>query len=236
MDAIAFEEQTFRLIGEAGNYRRWIYRTVNPFLGHRVLEMGCGVGNMTGLFLDDRRPVVATDMNAQYLEVVGRRFGNRPGLETRVLDFAKVDVDSVRGLNIDTVFCCNVLEHIDDDVGALRRVNDILVPNGRIVLLAPALAWLYAEHDRLAGHFRRYGRAELQDKFAKSGFQIAESFYFNFPGIVGWVLNYQILHRKLYGSGHLSIFEKMVPAFSAVENVVRPPVGLSLIFVGRKPG
>ncbi len=65
----------------------------------------------------------------------------------------------------------DVLEHIEDDVAALRRVHTLLRPGGRLVLTVPAYPLLYSADDAVAGHFRRYTRTTLLSALHASGFQ-----------------------------------------------------------------
>ena len=50
----------------------------------------------------------------------------------------------------------DVLEHIDDDVGALKWAAEQLEPGGILVLSVPAFQFLWSEQDEAAHHFRRY--------------------------------------------------------------------------------
>jgi len=66
----------------------------------------------------------------------------------------------------------DVLEHIDDDVGTLCFLREVLEPGGVLVLTVPAHPFLFDEMDRIAHHRRRYRRSELQDKLFIVGFRI----------------------------------------------------------------
>jgi 2-polyprenyl-3-methyl-5-hydroxy-6-metoxy-1,4-benzoquinol methylase len=62
----------------------------------------------------------------------------------------------------DSAVLINVLEHIDDDDGALRELPATLKPGGRLILRVPALALPYSDFDRKIGHYRRYRMAGLR--------------------------------------------------------------------------
>ena len=49
------------IMSSAENYRAWMYSRIAPAVGRRILEIGCGIGNFTRLFLD-RELVVAADV------------------------------------------------------------------------------------------------------------------------------------------------------------------------------
>jgi len=75
----------------------------------------------------------------------------------------------------------DVLEHIDDDVGTLRFLHEVLAPGGVLVLTVPAHPFLFDEMDRIAHHRRRYRRAELGDKLLRAGFEIRRLSHFMAP-------------------------------------------------------
>lgn len=78
----------------------------------------------------------------------------------------------------DLVTMLDVLEHIEDDVGALRAVRELLRPNGLLVLTVPALRWLWSDHDVVLHHKRRYHRDELIDVLQRAGFEVTRVSYY----------------------------------------------------------
>ncbi len=73
---------------------------------------------------------------------------------------------------LDTVVALNVIEHIPEDVAALRSVAGMLAPGGRAVVLVPALPALYGSLDRELQHARRYRRAGLRAAFSAAGLRV----------------------------------------------------------------
>ena len=71
----------------------------------------------------------------------------------------------------------DVIEHIDDDTKFLHTIRDYLVKGGRLYATVPAYSLLWSKDDVYAGHFRRYRRKELEDKFTKTGFSLNYSTY-----------------------------------------------------------
>src|SRR5206468_4391930 len=56
----------------------------------------------------------------------------------------------------DTICYIDVLEHIEDDAGEMKRAAAHLRPGGRVIVLSPAHQWLFTAFDGAIGHFRRY--------------------------------------------------------------------------------
>jgi ubiquinone/menaquinone biosynthesis C-methylase UbiE len=81
------------------------------------------------------------------------------------------------GSNFDGVYTSNVLEHIDDDIGALRDIKLALKKDGILSIYVPAYMCLYSDVDRFAGHYRRYAKKELLEKLVLAGYDIVECQY-----------------------------------------------------------
>jgi SAM-dependent methyltransferase len=76
----------------------------------------------------------------------------------------------------DVVVLLDVIEHIDDDRAAMRAtVSDFVKRQAWLLASAPAHGWLYADHDRVLGHRRRYSAAELRALATDAGLTIVES-------------------------------------------------------------
>ena len=79
----------------------------------------------------------------------------------------------------DVVTLLDVLEHMDDDAEGLRKVADLLRPEGQIVITVPAYRWLWSGEDELSRHKRRYTRGGLLDCCARAGLEVLHASYFN---------------------------------------------------------
>lgn len=106
---------------------------------------------------------------------------------------------AARARGIDTVICArledaelspgsiasagmfDVLEHIEDETGALRQVHALLRPGGRLFLTVPAYAFLHSADDLAAGHFRRYVLTGLARALAGAGFRMEHATYMFAP-------------------------------------------------------
>jgi len=75
----------------------------------------------------------------------------------------------------------DVLEHIEDETTALRRVRALLRPGGRLFLTVPAYPFLFSTDDVMAGHYRRYTTASLSRALLASGFHIEFASYMFAP-------------------------------------------------------
>ena len=226
--------EMLRRLAKVDRYSEWIFEQFRPVVGQRVLDLGCGIGNNTQFFLD-RELVIAVDLEEEALREIEKRFGERPNFRAQLLDILDPDASALAAEGIDTVFCSNVLEHIEDDVRALHAVRRILRPGGRLLLLVPAFQFLYGTVDAALEHCRRYSKRELKEKLMEAGFQLESLRYMNLLGMVAWFIDGRILRKRVIPDSHYSFYNKLVPVLAKIERMVRPPVGLSLIAVARKP-
>ena len=225
---------TLARMGKLEPYNRWLADRFRGALGRRVLEIGAGFGNMTRQLLG-RELVVASDLDPVALEYLRGTFRGEP--EVRIASYrfpvTEDQRSEIRALGIDTVVCLNVLEHIEDDAGALADFYALLPSGGRVVLIVPALARLYGTLDEHLRHFRRYEKDELAEKLRAAGFAVEDCRFLNRPGIVGWYVNGKILRRRVLPSGQLAAFRLALPLLRR-EETNPPSTGMSLLAIGRK--
>jgi SAM-dependent methyltransferase len=141
---------------------------VGPGMGDLSLHLGRRFPNATGVLLDFSNDCAG---------VLSRRTADNPRLRVITGDFMTMEH---KGRH-DLIVACEVFEHIADDMKAFQIVSDLLYPDGYFIFSAPAFMrkWQYA--DEYAGHYRRYERAELIEKFSASGFRIDEIWCYGFP-------------------------------------------------------
>jgi glycosyltransferase involved in cell wall biosynthesis len=223
-------------------YNRWLVSRFARALGSRILEIGAGFGNITRHLLEPEggRPapelVVASDLDPVAVEFLRGTFRDEP--RARVSSFAFPLPPEMREelgrLRIDSIVCCNVLEHIENDEGTLADMLSILQPGGRLALLVPAMQRLYGSLDEQLRHFRRYEREELEAKLRRAGFEVEDLRFLNRPGVFGWWLNGKVLKRRVLPRGQLRAFGLVLPLLRR-EEANPPSYGMSLLAIARKP-
>lgn len=222
--------QNLERMSKTVNYNNWIYELIKPFIGKRILEIGCGIGNMTQFFLD-YEAIVAIDNSPECIESMKSRFSHQTNLQIVNYDISDEKFGELRENDFDTIVCINVLEHIKDDLQALKHCFQLFNERGRLILFVPALKILYGTVDRADSHYRRYTKIELTNKLGEAGFIIKKVAYANFFGIFPWVLHSKILRKALHPPKQMVFFDKLMPFCSFWEKLFSPPIGLNLFFV-----
>lgn len=220
-------------VRRARGFNKWMLSQFRPFIGERVLEAGCGIGNFTEQLLDRER-LICADLDPYYTEVIGRRYAHLSNVRTNRMDLsAAKDFEPIAEEKPDTVISLNVVEHIEDDLSTLKNYHDVLQPGGHAVILVPAHQWLFSECDRTLGHFRRYTRAMLSERMKEAGFEVVQTSEFNRLGVLGWYVSGK-MGRKDLSPGQMKLFNRLLPIAKVIERFDSLP-GLSVIAIGRKP-
>ena len=215
-------------------FNKWMADTVRPWLGTRVLELGAGIGNMTQHLARGRKAYVASDIDEEHMARLRVRFRGRPNLEIRKCDLCDAtDFQPLLGV-FDSVVCLNVVEHVEDDLGALRNIFSVLKPGGRAIILVPQDQKAYGTLDEVLGHYRRYSETQLRERMQKAGFEVESVLHFNRVTRPGWRFNGQVLKRKSFSRFQLRIFDWLVPLWRRIDRFFPWPA-VSVIAVGRVP-
>jgi SAM-dependent methyltransferase len=205
---------------------------IRPFIGERVLEIGAGTGNLT-LQLIPRKLYYASDINPHYLTYLQNLIPDHPYLRVGYTDGEKHDSYPSEE-KFDTVICLNVVEHLENDLGALRNIFDALEENGRAIVLVPCGPGLYGTLDKVLGHYRRYTEAQVADLAARAGFHVETLLSFNRFGSPAWWLNGRLLQRKTFGLWQIKMLNFLTPLVRVIDRFLPLPP-LSIIAVLRKP-
>ena len=230
--------ETLRRMASVDRYNRWIYDEIRAYAGQRILEVGCGIGNMTAFFLD-RALLVALDLLPEAAALVREKYAGHANLITWQGDItSEATVARLEPYGFDTVVCLNVLEHIRDDARALAHMHRVLQQGGRLLLVTPAGRYLYGTLDQGLGHYRRYERKPLGDLVASVGFAVERLRYMNLAGVPGWFLSSRVLRHRILPRAGLRGFNALAPLFIAAEKALRAvvdvPWGQSLVCIARK--
>jgi len=226
-------EDALLAFSEAPRFNHWLYSKIEPYVGHRILEIGAGIGNLTRCISAEK--IIATDYSDRHLNTLRRKFVSAAHITIARFDLSGDDPSRFSSEQLDTVICLNVLEHVEDDDAGVRLLRDVLIPGGRLILLVPYSQALYCDYDKQLGHFRRYTRANVRDVVKRNGFTVERVFLFNLFGGIGWYVTGKIFHRSHLNSGSIQIFERFVPLFQRIE-FFGAPFGASVICIARKDG
>jgi SAM-dependent methyltransferase len=228
--------ETLEIMQAAPRYNAWQFRRIAPYLGRRICEVGAGIGNMSALIhAGSPDLLVLADTDTYYREVLQGRFASDSAVVVEELTLPDPSAKArFAGYTLDTVVALNVIEHIAEDIDAMRSIGGMLRPGGRAVILVPALPALYGSLDRELGHVRRYTRRSLAERMRQAGLRVERTFYFNLIGTLGWWVNARVRRTPRIPISQLRFFDAMIPVLS-LEDHLPLPLGQSVIAIGVAP-
>ena len=136
-----------------------------------ILDLGCGTGTMLGHL---RAFGTVRGIDADERAVAFCRARGEERVELLESNRLPLPDDS-----LDLVTALDVLEHIEDDRGALAEIARVLRPGGTLLATVPAYRWMWGPQDEISHHYRRYVRDELSEKIEASGLRLRRATYFN---------------------------------------------------------
>ncbi|MCK9362797.1 MAG: class I SAM-dependent methyltransferase [Syntrophales bacterium] len=142
--------------------RRAVRKCVQFHKNSRILEVGSGLSPMLG----ENRQVVYSDLSFYALKSL-------KGMQKGGI-YVEADALSLpfKTGTFSMVVCSEVLEHIPDDLSALKEIERVLADEGTLVLTFPHRRAYFALDDRFVRHFRRYDLAEMDKKLQDAGLEI----------------------------------------------------------------
>jgi len=228
----AYGAHILHSLSRARRFSRWMSDEIRPWVGRQVLEVGAGIGNLTG-HLVPRERYRATDINRDYLAYLANFAIGKPYLEVAQLDAGRADAFAPLAGRFDTAVCLNVLEHLEQPVAVLRNLRTALAPGGRAIVLVPQGPGRFNSLDRALGHSLRYTRRQLHDAAVEAGFEVEALLDFNRSAVPGWRFN-GWLRRTSFSRAQLKAFDSLVWLARRVDRYL-PWRGLSLIAICRNP-
>lgn len=178
MDRIVYERMA------AHDTTHWWYRARREILSEyltrfgnlpkdaRILEIGCGTGHnlpMLAQFGDVDAIEIDETAAAKASERLGKPIGSSPLPE----------LVGVKPGSYDLVAVLDVVEHVADDIAALKAMATALKPGGKILITVPAHQWMWSAHDVVNHHKRRYSKGTLTAALEEAGLKWRQLRWFN---------------------------------------------------------
>jgi SAM-dependent methyltransferase len=156
------------VLTEAIKYNRFLTDLIRGYARRddRVLDFGAGIGTFAKQLSAEGLHIRCLEPDTGQAEILAA--SNLP---------VATSMRQIGDASIDLIYTFNVLEHIEDDLAALRECYRALKPNGRFLIYVPAFQMLYSSMDRKVGHRRRYTKRELTQKLRRAGFAIRKARY-----------------------------------------------------------
>lgn len=168
-------------------YPRYIFRKeltvplVKKYVpkGARFLDVGCAAGDFAITLAKNGYTGIMIDFSSEAAKEANRNLRKERLEKVRFEQKDLLEIDTAEKFDLITMF--EVLEHIENDKEALKRVNSLLREGGIFLFSVPSKAKLWGESDIIGGHFRRYDKDELIHLVNESEFEVLEFISYGFP-------------------------------------------------------
>jgi SAM-dependent methyltransferase len=171
--------ENLEVMREAENYNRYLLELVTRYAAgaKRVIDFGAGSGTFAV-------PCSAAGLDVTAVEPDDRL---RAALIQQGVRAAPT-VEALPDQAFEYAYTLNVLEHIEDDVAALRALRLKLVAGGRLFVYVPAFPVLFTSMDAKVRHIRRYTRATMHAALQGAGFTIEQMSYVDSLGFAATLI------------------------------------------------
>ncbi len=217
-------------LSQCANHRQWFAGFARPFLGEHPIEIGSGFGDYAMRWIPSVEKFTATEADPALLPGLQAAMASSPNVTVR-----QMLLPTDERADHSCLISYNVLEHIDDHIGALRSMAGLVRPDGYIVLVCPAFPFAMSAVDVATGHVRRYTRRSMTQALTDAGLEVVDVRYANSLGLICYYAFTSVLKRQPKTGGTMSIYDRLVvPLVRGMERLIgRPPFGQSVIAVGR---
>jgi len=218
----------------AAPYFQWQIEQFGDCFGNRVADIGCGPGNLTSQLLD-RELYLGIDHDPAMLRELELEYASRGNIETEEMDAMDPNLSAtLRRHAVDTILCCNLIEHIEADDIVLRQLCNALPRNGVLALLVPAMPSIFGTLDSLDNHYRRYTPDLVRQRLFELPVRVERLRYFNMIGALGWWWKGRVLKAPVQDDENYRLMNIAIPFVRPLEKLIPPPFGLSLVAIARK--
>jgi SAM-dependent methyltransferase len=212
----------------AVNYNRFLSNLVEKYASpsDSILDFGAGSGQFAKVLELKGYKILCVEPDAS----LGKGL-SQAGLK------AVSSLEHVEDQSIDYGYSLNVLEHVSDDLSALRTLYAKLKPNGRLLIYVPAMQWLYTHLDRRIGHVQRYSMRTLSRSLESAGFSIERMHYVDSLGVLAAAIFKLFVDRDGTLSGEsVRIYDRFgFPLSTLLDRLLGSIVGKNILALARRP-
>ena len=212
-EVFAYQGSELELFAHAVNWKGYFGSLLRPHLGRRVLDVGAGIGsNVASIDTPAVMEWVCLEPDEALAVQIQERI-QRNELPSK----CRVVVGTIERLSaedrFDTILYIDVLEHILDDAGELRRAAAHLAVGGRLAVLAPAHQFLFTPFDAAIGHQRRYSKRGLL-RLAPSQLKLVDVGMIDSFGLLASLANRLLLRSSMPSERQILLWDRVLVPLS----------------------
>ena len=216
------------------NYREWLAAQSFSILGQRPFELGSGVGTYAEYIIEvnDTDQYIVSEVDAKCLDILQKKFSKNEKI--KVVDLN--DLSNIGSKNCTSFVSWNVLEHIQEDVNALKIIYEVCQPGANVMIFVPAFQHLYSSFDAKLNHIKRYDKKLLTSLAKEAGLVDIQVRYFNLLGYFYWLIFIKLLRLTPKDGRFLRFLDAtIIPCLRFLERKINVPFGQSVIMLAKVP-
>jgi 2-polyprenyl-3-methyl-5-hydroxy-6-metoxy-1,4-benzoquinol methylase len=212
-----------------------VFRELDSLATGNTLDAGCGIGEYSIFLAEQGHKVTAFDPSPFAVRTLLEMGGAKLGID--------VQINTIEGYHpsekFDNIINIEVIEHIEFDEIAIKKLYSLLKNGGSLVISAPATPFLFSEADRISGHYRRYYFENFKKTLCDAGFEVLQIKRYGFPVLFAYTLLRKVFLDKILISHFAStssgskkkfrFFTKLYPFLFFVDRLNIPFLGVGYI-------
>jgi SAM-dependent methyltransferase len=232
MTDFAYVGSELNLFAGATTWKSYVRHHLQSYMSGDILEVGAGIGAATAIFYDGtQRRWVCLEPDRELADQI---MSNLPPHRANCEVVVGTVSDLGPGEQFDGILYMDVLEHIEADAAELAHAASHLKPNGTLVVLAPAMPWLFTPFDAAIGHYRRYTKASLRS-IVPQGLRETKCIYLDSAGLLASLGNKLFLRSRIPSKAQIQFWDRtMVPISRYTDRALNHAIGKSILGVWQR--
>ena len=227
MSEFVYAGSELHIFEHAHNWKSYFASMLAPYLRGDVLEVGAGIGANTKMLESHAERWVCLEPDSQLLQELVERLPASGRREAVAGTLSALDP----ARRFDAIVYIDVIEHINDDAGEMRRASSRLKEGGRLIVLAPAHQWLYTPFDKKIGHHRRYTKQSL-NAITPPGVHLDSLLYIDSAGLVASMANRFLLRSEMPTSTQIQMWDRrLIPISRRLDRLLGYRLGKSVVAI-----
>jgi len=199
----------------ATRWKKYWASRVRPFVRGNVLDVGAGLGATFDYLGESAERWTCLEPDPELCKQLWSRLENHPRpprVQCGTLETIAKDE------SFDSIVYIDVLEHIEHDRQELERAVEHLKPGGSLIVLSPALPFLFSPFDQSVGHFRRYTAASLR-AVMPPGLSIKDWFFLDGLGVLASLFA-RVAKRSAPTRAQIATWDRLIVPVSRVTDAL----------------
>lgn len=194
-----------------------------------ILNAGCGSGEFCFILANLGYNVVGIDPDSDYIGLANKEL-SKTQIKNCVFEISSIE-NYKQTNKFDAIIATDVLEHIEDDKTAFKKLASFVKIKGLILCTVPAGQYLFGYHDKKLGHFRRYSLSSFSEIVSKETRTLKLRYFGFFLIPIVFILSKWVKKSYPVAKSNNNFILNII---LTIEKKIQPILGASVLFLGQK--